>query len=150
MPGPAESDPVPNSFRVTRELLEWFDYSKGCPKCEALRRGDVKQTAHHSKECRQTIEERIKEYPELKNKLSEVEEMQHRWIRRRIEALDAGETHKPATEEASVASAPAMTMVRECEFEQLPVGSPTRPSGQWRGRPHRRGQIAGGGLGACQ
>ena len=69
----------------------------------------------------------MKEDPDLNNKLSEVEERQNRWIGRRIEAQDAP---KSSTERAHEASAPAMTMVRECELEQLPVGSPTRPSGQ--------------------
>ena len=55
-PGSSESDPVPRGFRVTKDLLDKFDFSKGCPKCEALRRGDNKQTVHHSKECRKRIE----------------------------------------------------------------------------------------------
>ena len=52
IPGASESDPVPRGFRVTKELLDKFDYSNGCPKCEALRRGDRHQTVHQSKECR--------------------------------------------------------------------------------------------------
>ena len=55
-PRASESDPVPRGFRVTKDLLDKFDYSKGCPKCEALRRGDRHQAVHHSKECRKRIE----------------------------------------------------------------------------------------------
>ena len=36
---PQSEEPVPRSFRITQELLSKFGYSKGCPKCEALRRG---------------------------------------------------------------------------------------------------------------
>lgn len=43
---------VPRSFRITREVLEIFYDTKGCPKCEALRRGEEHQTVHHKRECR--------------------------------------------------------------------------------------------------
>ena len=36
------SDPVPRGFRVTKELLDKFNYTKDCPKCEALKRGDAR------------------------------------------------------------------------------------------------------------
>ena len=45
-------EPVPRSFRITRELLEIFSYAKGCPKCEALRRGEEHNMVHHNRECR--------------------------------------------------------------------------------------------------
>ena len=67
-PGPAETDPIPRGFRVTRDLLDKFDYTKGCPKCEALRRGDNRQIAHHSKECRTRIEEMMKHNPQIMKK----------------------------------------------------------------------------------
>ena len=98
IPGPSESDPVPRGFRVTKDLLEKIDDTKGCPKCESLRRGDRHQTVHHSKGCRKRIEERMKEYPQPRKKLDEVEEKQNRWIGRRIEAHDAHETPKSSSE----------------------------------------------------
>ena len=115
---------MPRGFRVTKDLQDKFDYSKGCPKCEALRRGDNRQTVHHSKECRKRIEERMRQDPALKQKLSEVEERQNRWIGRRIEAHDAPASPTPVMEQALEASAPV------AELEQLSVGSPTGPSGQ--------------------
>ncbi len=37
---PQTGEPVPRNIRITEELLQQFDYTKGCPKCEALPRGD--------------------------------------------------------------------------------------------------------------
>ena len=48
-PSPA-GEPVPRSCRITQELLGRFDYTKGCPKCEAVRRGDEHRTVHHSRD----------------------------------------------------------------------------------------------------
>ena len=59
IPGASESDPVPRGFRVNQDLLDKVGYSKGCPKCESLRRGERSQTTHHSKECRRRIEEHM-------------------------------------------------------------------------------------------
>ena len=72
----------------------------------------------------------MKEHPEGRKKLSEVEEKQNRWIGRRIESQDVRETPKPETEQASVASAPAAAMPLECALEQLAVGPTMGPSGQ--------------------
>ena len=32
-------EPVPRSLRITEELLHRFNYTKGCPKCDAMKRG---------------------------------------------------------------------------------------------------------------
>ena len=53
---PQAEEPVPRSFRITLELLGKFDYTKGCPKCEALRRGDEHKTVHNSRECRKRLD----------------------------------------------------------------------------------------------
>ena len=42
---PREGGVVPRSTRITTELLERFSFTKGCPKCEALRRGDETNTS---------------------------------------------------------------------------------------------------------
>ena len=55
---PSQSaEPVPRSFRITQDLIEQFGFTKGCPKCEALRRNDEHRTIHHSRECRKRLEE---------------------------------------------------------------------------------------------
>ena len=74
---------------MTKELLDKFNYTKGCPKFEALKRGDDRGTVHHSKECRKRIEQCMSEDPELRRKLSEVEERQNRRLERRIGEHDA-------------------------------------------------------------
>jgi hypothetical protein len=115
---------VPRGFRVTKDLLDKFQFSKGCPKCESLRRGENRTTIHHSKECRKRIENLMKQDPALNKKLIEVEERQNRWLGRRVEAHDAPAPSTPSTKQALEASAP------ESELEQLAVGSPMGPSGQ--------------------
>ena len=119
---------MPRGFRITQSLLDKFDYSKGCPKCEALRRGDVEYTGHYSTECRKRIQELMREDPELSKKLKEVEDKQHRWIGRRIEAHDARDTTRP--QQAPEASAPETAMPLEHALEQLLVGPMMGPSGQ--------------------
>ena len=99
-PGSSESDPVPRGFRVTKDLLDKFDFSNGCPKCESLRRGETRTTIHHSKECRKRIEELMKKDPALNKKLSEVEDRQNRWLGRRVEAHDAPALPTPPIEQA--------------------------------------------------
>ena len=116
--------------RATKDLLDKFDYPTGCPICEAVRRGDGWQTVHHSKECRQRIEDIMMDDSELRGKLSEVEERQSRWIGHRIEAQDAKGTPAPAMEQGLVASALTATMSSEYELDELPVGSPMGSSGQ--------------------
>ncbi len=32
-------EPVPRSLRITEELLHRFNYTKGCPKCDAMKKG---------------------------------------------------------------------------------------------------------------
>ena len=123
-PGSSDYDPVPRGFRVTKDLLDKFEFSKGCPKCESLRRGENRTTVHHSKGCRKRIEELMKKDPALNKKVSEVEDRQNRWLGRRVEAHDAPAPPTPSTEQAPEASAP------ESELEQLTVGSPMGPSGQ--------------------
>ena len=53
---PSPSDPVPRGLRITRDILETYDLTKGCPKCEAIRRDDDSNTVHHNRECRKRIE----------------------------------------------------------------------------------------------
>ncbi len=70
---PQSAEPVPRSFRITQELLETFGYSKGCPKCESVRREDEHKTAHHSRDCRKRLEVEMTVDELLSKKLSEVE-----------------------------------------------------------------------------
>ena len=87
-PGASEGDPVPRGFRVIQEVLDKVGFSKGCGRCEAIQRDDKEHKGHHTKECRKRVEERMKEDPEVKKKLSEVEAKQIRWLGRRVEAHD--------------------------------------------------------------
>ena len=73
-PGASASDPVPRSFRITQTLLDKFDYTKGCPKCEAMRRGHEHKTVHHKRDCRKRIETEMNRDDLLSKKLSDIEE----------------------------------------------------------------------------
>ena len=67
--GPSASDPVPRGLRITRALLEKYSLTKGCPKCEAIRREDDSNTVHHNRECRKRIESAMAEDNEHSSKL---------------------------------------------------------------------------------
>ena len=34
-----EQQPIPRGVRITEELIDRFSHTKGCPRCEAMRRG---------------------------------------------------------------------------------------------------------------
>ena len=85
---PHAEEPVPRSFRITQELLGKFDYTKGCPKCEALRRGDEHKTVHHSRECRKRLETEMTKDDTLSKKLAAVEERKKHYIARQVESSD--------------------------------------------------------------
>ena len=90
---PSLSDePVPRSFRITQELLGRFDYTKGCPKCEAVRRGDEHRIVHHSRECRKRLEKEMTEDDLLSNKVAEVEGWQNKYFARQVESADQRDT----------------------------------------------------------
>ncbi len=82
------AEPVPRSFRITQEHLAKFSFTKGCPKCEALRRGDEHKTVHHNRECRYIIETEMSRVDLLSKKLSDIEERTNGYLARRVEASD--------------------------------------------------------------
>ena len=83
----------------------------------------------------------MQEDPELKKKLSRVEEKQNRWIGRRIEAHDTRETPNPTLGQAFAADVPEEALPLEYELEQLPVGAMMGPSGQGGGRTVRHWEV---------
>ena len=86
---PSQSvEPVPRSFRITQDIIEKFGLTKGCPKCEALRRNDEHRTVHHSRECRTRLEVEMTKDTALSKKLSEIEERQKHYLARRVESSD--------------------------------------------------------------
>ena len=89
---PRAEEPVPRSFRITQELLSKFGISKGCPKCEALRRGDDHKTVHHNRECRKRVETEMNKDELLSRKLSETEEKNKGYLARQVEASDRERT----------------------------------------------------------
>ena len=69
---PRKAEPVPRSFRITQEKLERFGHTKGCPKCEAMRRGDEHDTVHHSTACRSRIESEMSKDEVLSKRLVDI------------------------------------------------------------------------------
>ena len=82
------AEPVPRSVRITQERLEKFGFAKGCPKCEALRRGDEHKSVHHNTVCRKRIDSDMSRDDLLSKKLSDVEEKKKGYLARRVEASD--------------------------------------------------------------
>ncbi len=93
------TEPVPRSVRITQERLEKFGFTKGCPKCEALRRGDEHTLVHPSRVCRKRFEVDMPKYYMLSKKLSEVEEINQHYIAGRIESSDQGRIGERAADE---------------------------------------------------
>ena len=90
--GPSSQDPVPRGLRITRDLLERYGLTKGCPKCEAIRRDDDSNTVHHNRACRQRVELEMAKDADQSKKLKEIEERQNKYVARRIEEQDVGNT----------------------------------------------------------
>ena len=67
-----KAEPVPRSFRIAQERLEKFGFTKGGPKCEALRRGDEHNSVHHKSDCRKRIETEMSRHDLLSKKLSDI------------------------------------------------------------------------------
>ena len=82
---PQSTEPVPRSFRINQDNLGRFGFTKGCPKCEAMRRGDVHNTVHQSKECRKIIEAEMSKYDLLSKRLVDIEDRKWGYLARQVE-----------------------------------------------------------------
>ena len=96
---PMTGEPVPRSFRITEELLQKFDYTKGCPKCGAMKRDEKSDTLHHSKLCRSRVEDEIKKDDVLSRKLAGVEERKTQFLARKVEESDRRRVEERDSEE---------------------------------------------------
>ena len=85
-----EERPIPRGVRITEELLERFSHTKGCPRCEAMKRGDETRTVHHSKTCRATIEKAMADDVRLPRQVSEADERKTRYLARKVHDFDQG------------------------------------------------------------
>ncbi len=77
-----KTEPVPRSVRITQERLENIGYTKGCPKCAALSRGDEHQSLSHNAECRKRMESEMGKGSVLSEKQSEIEDRKQGFIAR--------------------------------------------------------------------
>ena len=77
-----KTEPVPRSVRITQERQETFGYTKGCPKCAALSRGDEHQSLSHNAECRKRMESEMGKGSVLSEKQSEIEDRKQGFIAR--------------------------------------------------------------------
>ena len=96
---PPAGGPVPRNLRITEEHLLRFNYTKGCPKCEAIKRGDPHKDVRHSTACRQRLEEEMKQDDVMSKRLAEVEERKNRFLARRVEASDQTRVEEGHAEE---------------------------------------------------
>ena len=71
--GPSSTDPVPRGFRTTRDLLERHGLTKGCPKCESIRRDENSNSVHHNQACRKRIEAAMTQDESENKKLRDIE-----------------------------------------------------------------------------
>ena len=110
---PQAMEPVPRSLRITEELLQRFNYTNGCPKCEAMKRD-------HSNACRQRVESEAKQDDILSKKLAEAEERKNQFLARQIQASDQSRVEeKKAEEQAEHHEPPADASLRSASSAGL-------------------------------
>ena len=105
---PSPTDPVPRGFRITRDVFEKYSLTKGCPKCEAIRREDDSNTIHHNRECRKRIEAAMTQDVEQNKKLREIEERQNKYLARRVEEHDFGVPRSHSTDQGAAEGGSAL------------------------------------------
>ena len=113
-----KTEPVPRSVRITQERLDKFGYTKGCPKCAALSRGDEHQSLSHNAECRKRMESEMGKDSVLSKKLSEIEDKKQGFIARQVEASDR---ERVEAESASSGSASGVVLSLGHPPRQSPV-----------------------------
>ena len=87
----AVEDDIPQVRRVliTRDLIEKFGTTEGCPKCRAIVNGDPTRTDRgHNAACRTRIEGLLGKDPVLGKKLERAQQRQDEYLARRVEAGD--------------------------------------------------------------
>ena len=92
-------EPVPRSIRITEELLQQLDYTKGCPKCGAMKRDEKSDTVHHSKLCRSRIEDEMKKDDVLSRRFAGVEERKTQFLARKVQESDQRRVEERDAEE---------------------------------------------------
>ena len=107
-------EPVPRSFRILEELFQRLDYTKGCPKCGAMKRGDPHNKVHHSTACRQRVESEVKRDDLLSKKLAEAEERKNQFLARKVQASDQSRVEEMIAEEQAEQQEPPVDTSLQC------------------------------------
>ncbi len=88
VPEPVAPEAVPRDIKINAEWLrDKYGYTKGCPKCIALRNGK-KTTTGHNKQCRERVMKRMEEDEEMKAKVDKGRERINEYLARRLEEED--------------------------------------------------------------
>ena len=115
-PPAAVSEPVVRRVIITRAYLTKFGYTEGCSKCRAVELGDESQPglAHNAK-CRERIENKMKEDPELNKRLEKAEGRQNEFLVKKVESSDQErrEAAPEASAETSAEVAPGAAATEE-------------------------------------
>ena len=84
-----EAVPVPQARRVwiNRVYLEKFGFTPECSKCRAIQAGDISRASlAHSRDCRERIEECLRQDPLLSRHVANADERQDDYLARQVEA----------------------------------------------------------------
>ena len=87
---PEEQEAQPRSVKIRRAVLEKVGYSRHCPKCRAVQRGDTSRaTVNHTPECRKRVEEEMSKDEHLKKEVEAAKERKSRWKNKEAEEDEA-------------------------------------------------------------
>ena len=84
-----DGEAMPRRVKITREVLERFGYTSGCPGCNNTRLGRYHRA--HSEQCRERLEEAIREDETTKHRIEAAHARQDAWMQREYARMGLGE-----------------------------------------------------------
>ena len=79
----------PRRAKLTKDVVERYGFTAGCPKCRSWEQGEVGSTTiGHSAKCRERLEDLMKEDPVFKERLDRAETRINETLARYVEAHD--------------------------------------------------------------
>lgn len=78
-PIPVDQPAAPRAAQITKEMLDKVGYTPSCAKCRAVRNG-WRNTAGHSKHCREEVERKLREDEQYKDKFAKADERRDNFL----------------------------------------------------------------------
>ena len=101
-PMEARTTPTARQVMIRKAYLDRFGYTKGCPKCQSIFRGEESlKVAGHSQQCRARIEERMQNDENLSEKLKAAQDRRDQFLAREVERGSRQQASEPVVLEPS-------------------------------------------------